>query len=234
MQISFNQYYKQILKITNDAYEAFSSFYIVNNSKHSSTKLQHIIHQHARDIFSPFIIKAMNLSNEYYATLNEEYSAISYLSKSELIAAESSYIDGIFISIEEDFKEFYASTPDISNFIEMIKCYLTTTIEKSAGFVISQISLKSIDDGNVLFTWVTVDNKNVCEDCKSRQMKSLPYSEWLIMGVPRSCKTSCLLSCRCILLPSDYVDDTLDLSKPFFKDKYIIRDGIKFNQRKKH
>jgi|WetSurMetagenome_2_1015567.scaffolds.fasta_scaffold433815_2 hypothetical protein len=234
MQISFNQYYKQILNIANDAYEAFSSFYIANNSKHSSIELQHIIYQHTRHIFPPFIIKAMNLSNEYYAALHEQYPAISYLSESELIAAESSYIDGIFISIEEDFKEFYASTPDISNFFEKIKCYLTTTVEKSAGFVIGQISLKTIDDGNLLFTWVTVDDKSVCEDCKSRQMKSFPYREWLTMGVPRSCKTSCLLSCRCILLPFDYVNDTLDLSKPLFKDKYIIRDGINLNRRKKY
>ena len=233
MQISYDEYYRLIVDITDKAYDELTRLYSLNNSNDSLEHLLPIIYVQAFEIISPYIVDAMVVTNNYYFSLSEQYPAISYLEESELKFAEKSYISGIYPVIEKEITERFSLAEDNSALIDVIKCQVRIMIEKSAGFVVNQISQKTKGDENQPFTWITVDDKKVCNDCQSRQMKSSPYIEWLKMGVPRSCKTSCLLSCRCILMPSDYVDDTTDLSTPLYKYKYVIREGKDLNKRKK-
>jgi hypothetical protein len=80
---------------------------------------------------------------------------------------------------------------------------------------------------NDQWTWIAVCDNETCIDCLKRHKKKLSYSEWNQLGVPRAGTTKCNKKCRCVLMHSSYVDDTSDLSKPLYKNKYLIRMGKK-------
>jgi hypothetical protein len=80
---------------------------------------------------------------------------------------------------------------------------------------------------NDQWTWIAVCDKETCIDCLKRHKKEHSYFEWNQLGVPRAGTTKCKENCRCIMLPSIYVNDEIDLTKPIYKYKYVIKTGKK-------
>jgi len=51
--------------------------------------------------------------------------------------------------------------------------------------------------------WVTVEDKDVCEDCQPRHNQSKTHGAWEVLGLPRSGWSICKDNCRCVLVDSE-------------------------------
>ena len=71
-----------------------------------------------------------------------------------------------------------------------------------------------LDDPTERWTWITVRDNRVCEDCGPRHKQTKPVAQWIAEGLPKSGFGVCGDRCRCVLLPEAYVDDSVDLSQP--------------------
>lgn len=123
------------------------------------------------------------------------------------------------------FNERNENRPIYNRFNNRIKKVLDDAIDRAAALVYSEGMKRQFAGTNKPFKWVSVGDGRVCPDCLSRHLQEHTYNQWRKMGVPRAGYTFCLLSCRCILLPTEYVDDELDLSKPLVRKKVVIKDG---------
>lgn len=68
--------------------------------------------------------------------------------------------------------------------------------------------------GDDLWTWITVHDNRVCPDCQVRHRQTRPLREWIELGLPKSGFSVCGDRDRCIVLPADYADESVDLSAP--------------------
>jgi len=116
--------------------------------------------------------------------------------------------------------------PLFSRFNNRIRKIIDDGVDRAAAFAYHEgMKRQYASQPNVQFTWVAVGDKRTCPDCRARHGKSNLYNEWRTIGFPRAGFTFCLLSCRCILVPEEYVDDELDLSKPLVRKTFKIRGG---------
>ena len=75
---------------------------------------------------------------------------------------------------------------------------------------------------DALWTWITVHDNRVCDDCKARHNKTKTMREWAALGLPKSGFSVCGDRDRCMLMPADYVDEKIDLNQPV----KLTRDDI--------
>lgn len=123
------------------------------------------------------------------------------------------------------FNERNDSRPIYNRFNNRIKKILDDAVDRAAALVYGEGMIRQFAGTNRPFKWVSVGDGRVCPNCLTRHLQEHTYNDWRKMGVPRAGFTFCLLSCRCILLPTEYVDDELDLSKPLVRKKVVIKDG---------
>lgn len=53
------------------------------------------------------------------------------------------------------------------------------------------------------YVWVTVEDSRVCDDCSPRHMQTEKWSEWEVLGMPRTGWSVCRSNCRCFLAATD-------------------------------
>jgi hypothetical protein len=70
----------------------------------------------------------------------------------------------------------------------------TDTFVSSAGGVVVLTAAKSD------LTWITVQDKKVCDDCGPRHGSTHSATEWIEMGLPRTGWSVCGGRCRCVLV----------------------------------
>lgn len=65
-----------------------------------------------------------------------------------------------------------------------------------------------------LWTWVTIEDKRVCDDCLPRHGTEHTLAEWTALGKPQTGWSICQERCRCMLLPREWVNKNVDLRAP--------------------
>ena len=63
----------------------------------------------------------------------------------------------------------------------------------------------------MIYEWVTVGDKSVCDDCVVRDGKRLEMEEWENQGLPREGATVCGDACRCSLIPVSMLESQADV-----------------------
>lgn len=67
---------------------------------------------------------------------------------------------------------------------------------------------KSAVEGKVRFTWVSLNDKDTCQDCMNIDLKQpregATWEEWVNFGLPGSGHTKCRERCRCRLAPISF------------------------------
>jgi hypothetical protein len=68
------------------------------------------------------------------------------------------------------------------------------------------------------FQWITVSS-SPCPDCEARAGTVMPYTDWMMIGVPGSGQTICGRWCKCRLMPSTVADRMFPTVKSYKWDE---------------
>ncbi len=170
--------------------------------------------------------RAMSITRGYINLAVNEFSAEVRIMANNMrvLDMKKEAIVGYFATEQRE------NRPLFSRFNNRMRKIIDDGVDRAAAFVYHEgMKRQYSKQQNILFTWIAVGDKRTCPDCRIRHKKSDLYNEWRVIGFPRTGFTFCLLSCRCILVPEQYVDDELDLSKPLVRKTFKIRGG-KLNQ----
>lgn len=66
--------------------------------------------------------------------------------------------------------------------------------------------------------WITISS-TPCPDCQARAGKTLPYRDWIRLGLPGAGRTICLWACKCQLVPVSVSDELFPDAKSFKWDR---------------
>lgn len=115
--------------------------------------------------------------------------------------------------------------PVFHQFLNKVKKVVDDALDRAGNMVYNEGMRKKFGEDETLFEWISVGDNRVCPDCLSRHKQVKTLKEWFNVGIPGGGFTLCLSSCRCIILPTEYVDDELDLSKPVYRKDVKIKEG---------